>query len=430
MIARLILIAATACALASCSLLHGKSSQKIARALGIVQDVSLAPLPDAPAQYKEALLLLQEEKFEPALKVFDDFLQQDPTSHYSQVANYNSGRALEGLSRWTEAAERYRAVTVACEGIAPKLQALALYRLSFTSEALADDAATVAVLHDLVNRSESLPKEVANAELPARLASAYARVGSFDEAVSFYKKAEVGIAQLRRSAGPGGTPEWLPRTLYFMGSMSLRRVSWDDFEAALRPLARGQAYLLQAAEVGVAPWSERASQDLIATYRELWNTLATAPRPDTSDALVSVRRFQRRQWDLAGLVLENLQELRARFLPNKDSGQATKDIEAFSQGLQKEIAKLLVQRPAGEGATPESVARKAALRGSVISPDGSLERQFKKGARATLPATHLPDKTEGAISGTVVPSADENPTAASKETERIQVVRPKEDPNL
>lgn len=373
----------------SCGTLR-KSTSKVARALGITQDIYDVPLPGAPEEYKRALALLQDRRFEEALAILEEFIREEPASHYAQAAALNAGRALEGLGRWTEAGERYRSVAVACDRIAPKLQSMALYRLSFCHEALADDPATVAVLRDLLGRVTQLPDEIGRAELPARIAAAYARVGNFEEAIKYYANAESGIIQLKRRHG-SDVPQWLPRTLYFMGSMSVRRVTWDDFETALRPLGRGQSYLLQSAELGMSPWSDRAAQDLMTTYQGLWNTLQAAPFPPSSDPIVSRRQVQERQWDRASLVLEKLTELRARFF--KDPSEQSKGIASFSADLEKEIRKLLEQRPAGEGLTPESMNRRRRLRGQVIAPDNSLERRYLESTKPTLPATQLPDKT-------------------------------------
>lgn len=388
-----------------------KSSQKVARSLGLIQDVSDVPPPAAPDEYKRALVFLQSGKYEEALSGFDIFIRQTPASPYAQVANWNAGRALEELGRWTEAAERYRAVAMACDGVALELEAISLYRLSFASEALADDPGTVAVLHDLLGLAKHLPREIADAELPARLASAYARVGNFDEADRYYKRAEAGINILRRSHQAEGASnpklEWLPRTLYFMGSQSYRTVSWSDFETAMRPLARGQIYLLQASEFHVSPWSERASEDLIKTYRELWRVIEMAPQPDPADPQVSARAIQHLQWDRAALLLQHVQELRARFLPPLAAkGQAqTGDLGPFVSDLEKKIAHLLELRPVGDGPTEESRRRQQGLHGQVISPDSSLEQRYLETSRRharpevtaqppmTLPAVRLQDKT-------------------------------------
>ncbi len=367
-----------------------KDAKKVAMFLGIVEDPHFIPSPQAPAEYKQALALIDEEKFADALAILNDYVIQEPTSSYVQSAAFHSGRALEGLGRWKEASERYRGVVVACEGVAPRLQAMALYRLSFCWEALADDQQTVAVLFDLEKRSAELPKEILSAELPARLAAAYARVGNFDRALDYYKKAEAGIKQLKRARtmeDKAAVPTWLPRTLYFMGSMSLRHVSWSDFETAFRPLARSQTYLLEAAELGMEPWSTRAAKDLIATYRDLWRTIEMAPIPMEGDPVVTRREVQKKQWDRAVLVVETLNELRARFLPpsqipNQSSTEQTKEVEGFVAELDKLTTKFLAERPVGEGLTSDAKRRRAVPRGRVLDPDSSLEQRFIESARA------------------------------------------------
>jgi tetratricopeptide (TPR) repeat protein len=371
-----------------------KDVKKVAMFLGIIENPQDVPLPHAPEEYKQALRLIEEEKFADALAILSDYMIQEPTSPYLQSASFHSARALEGLGRWRDASERYRGVVVACEGLAPRLQAMALYRLSFCWEALADDQQTVAVLFDLEKRSAELPKEILSAELPARLAAAYARVGNFDRAIDYYQKAETGIKQLKRTKvleGNGSkaeVPSWLPRTLYFMGSMSLRHVSWSDFETAFRPLARSQTYLLEASELGMDPWSTRATKDLIGTYRDLWRTIEMAPVQTEGDPVVARREVQKKQWDRTVLIVETLAELKARFLPPMDGAQGpptseqTKELEGFVAEIDKVTTKFLNERPIGDGLTPDAKRRRAAPRGRVITPDSSLEQRFIESSRA------------------------------------------------
>lgn len=365
-----------------------KDLRNVARVLGIVEDIGDRPLPQAPPEYKEALADLAESKYADALAKLNDFIIQEPTSAYVQAAAFNSGRALEGLGRWSEAVERYRSVVVACEGVAPKLQAMALYRLTFCYEALADDQQTVAAMSDLERRVGALPPQIARAELPARFAAAYARIGNFDKAIEYYKKAEGGIAQLKRSAAPAAAqvPEWLPKTLYFMGSLSLRRVSWNDFEMAFRPLARSQTYLLECAELGVEPWAGRAAKDLQATYGDLWRTIEMAPTPDDSDPQAAAREIQSKQFDRAALVLDSLAELKARFMVGDAlPGPAAGDIRKFVADMEKKAKEFLERRPVGDGLTSEAEKRRSLPRGKVIAPDGSLEKKFLESSRKKDP---------------------------------------------
>ena len=382
----------------SCTSINASLHQtalQVGKKLNIIDDVSVKPPSEAPTAYKTAVALLNEEKFEPSLNALDTFLQIDPTSPWTQAATLNSGRALEGLSRWSEAVDRYRAVAAAT-GDAPKLQAMALYRLSFCFEALGDEQAVVATLHDLLPRVRYLPGEIAGAELPARLAGGYARVGSFDEAVEYYKQAESGILRLRKESHQTGgkdLPEWLPRTLYYMGSMALQQLNWDNFETALRPLARSQVYLLEASELGVEPWSSRAAKDLMGTYNQLWTAIQNAP-VEASDPLYALRAVQEKQWDRAILILDSVHELKARKLPSAalvtEPAEPARQIAGFLNELETRVQKLLAERPIGEGLTKESIERHQEIRGQVVTPDDSLERRFLHDAKKYSPI--LPPK--------------------------------------
>jgi tetratricopeptide (TPR) repeat protein len=385
----------------------------LATSLGIMEHTQIAPIPkEAPEDYRVALQYLESGEFDQALTELDAFLQSNPTSPWTQAAILNSGRALEGLSRWSEAAARYRSVIVATEK-APKLQAMALYRLSFCLEALSDDTSEVAVLNDLISRQANLPPEIGNAEVPARLAAAYARVGNFDRAIEFYNQAEGGITKLRASTATKSgdpIPEWLPRTLYFMGNMSFRAVTFDDFEIAMRPLARGQIYLLQAAEFGREPWSTKSAEALMKIYSGLWTVIETAPLASSDDPVIAKRKQQRRQWQLSSLLLDAIVELQARALPKGSAGvssQADQAMELVAE-IEKKLGGLLQERPAGEGLTAEAAARS---RGSfhVVSPDETLERKFLESGRDAV----VPGPASG--SDAAVPSSSPVPSAENAE---------------
>lgn len=380
------------------------------------------PLPrEAPEAYRKAVDDYEAGRFDAALEGLDAFVRREPATRWTQAAILNSGRALEGLGRHADASERYRSV-IRNTDRAPQLQAMALYRLSFCHEALGEDQAVVATLHDVLPRERFLPKEIMQAELPARLAAAYARSGNFEKALEFYQRGESGIARLRRASAEKPVPPWLARTLYFMGTLSLQKVSWDEFETTLRPLGRGQLYLLQAAELGSETWSDQAARDLIGIYRDLWSLIENAPVPATSDPLIGRKQVQERQWDLASLLLERLNELRAHALPVVSSledsapSEQARAIHAFADEMEKKIQRLLAQRPEGEGLTPESFLRRQSVRGRVVNPDGTLENRYLRGGSST----------EVLSAPAPAPEPVSAPAPASVPTTTVPV----EDPNL
>jgi tetratricopeptide (TPR) repeat protein len=318
----------------------------------------------APDDLKMAVTLLEQREYDRALTELSEFLRKTPISAWTQVAHLNQAHALEGLERWTDAISKYREVIASLageslNGRAPQLRALALYRLSFCYEALGFDSEAVAALQDALKFQSFLDSEVAQAELPARLAAAYARVGNPDQADNYFNRAEAGIAKLKSDSSRRDLPEWLPRTLYFMGTMSLRRVTWDDFESSLRPLRRAQRYLLQAADLGQSPWSDRAAKDLISVYRDLWGVIEKAPlsTPEASSILIQ-RQTQERAWDLAAMVQEHIMALRAYQLPQAESSLQTQSILLAIDSVEAKIIEFYLHRPIGEGLTLESWGRK------------------------------------------------------------------------
>jgi tetratricopeptide (TPR) repeat protein len=414
-----------------------ESTQKLAQALGIIDhaerssDVPKNFAVQAPDDYQSGLEALQEAQFQSALEHFDRMIANEPTSPWQQSANLNAGRALLGLVRWAAAAERFRAVirTTAESGgkvSAPKLQAAALYHLSFCQEALGNDSQTIATLIDLQERRQFLEPEIGSAELPARLAGAYARVGNFVEADRYYREAEAGIARLRHRAianeaavttvgasvkantsatatnAPLVAPVWLGQTLFEMGNTAIDQVNWDNFESALRPLARSQIYLLEAAELNQAPWSDRAFNLLTKIYGHFWSVIESPP--PTSSATVGepvlvLRDLQAKQIDRAILLNELIESLKSHELQNEaDISTQARAISVFADDLQAQIQNFMLIRPAGEGATAESMSRtgttphagSGALSRSVrvngeASSETILERKFLESSERTLP---------------------------------------------
>ncbi len=400
----------------------------VRKATQYFQDPTPKAAVNAPPAYKQALTHLEQEKFAEAFSGFEGFLDRNPASPYTQVAVFNSARTLEGLNRWDEAVERYRSVMKNTDR-APYLQALAIYRISFCHEALGNDSQTVAALVDAQRRSIDLPEEVAVAELPARLAAAYARVGAIDEAIRFYNRAESGVSRLRsRGASGGSIPEWLPRTLYFMGRMSLRQITWESFEVTLRPVGKAQLYLLQAAELEASSWSEKATKELIKVYESIWAVLQDIPAADSEEGILKRREAQRRRLEIASLTLNSLRDLRsARSPTTKDESQHVKVIFTFVDRLEENIEQLIEEPLAGNGLTPEARARRERVRGKVVDPSEALEEAYVKSHRdkaKALPEKNTEKRTEKNIEKTRETKVEKK-TETNTENETEPVVETK-----
>jgi tetratricopeptide (TPR) repeat protein len=352
----------------------------------------------APKAYHEAVQLLDAKKNTEALAAFDQFVVQHPATEWTMVTVFNSGRALEALGRWSEAAERFHRVIVTAQDLAPHLQIQALYHLIGCYEATGDDNQAVAALLELLAKTQvtHLPPAVERAELPARLAGAYARLGNQAAALKYYQIAKAGIIKVRATAGEK-LPQWLGQTLFLMGHVAPETIGEVNLDSVFRVLSQSQVFLLQAAELHQAPWSEKAKVELIRVYRALWTAIESPLETSApGDELLEKRAQQERRWDLAALVFEKLQELAAYELPSEGEAvvgsEESRAIFTFMQDLEKKINTVLLERPAGEGLTPESLARQARIRGRVLDPDTTLEGQYLRQHETSeqLPATSIP----------------------------------------
>lgn len=346
--------------------------QTVRHLLGYPDDPYLTPIPDAPLFYRAAYAKLEGREYEAAVKGFADFLRDQPTTNWTLAAQFNWGRALEGMGKYSEAAAKYQETAEKGKRV-PKLQGLALLRLAVVLEALGEDDRSLAALKDAEKRADEMSSEIAQTELPARLASAYARKRNFAEAEKYFAQADRQLGRLRAQVPSGERPEWLPRILYAMGHRPQAVVQWDRFESSLIPLERSQLYLLQSAELAVEPWATQSADELIAAYAALRISIDSVPVPAASEIVIAAREQQRMRWDRLVKLNDSIQKLKTLFVTeienNAPEGAPLKKITEFASEFEEQLqSTLMLERPVGESGTPDSLRRKEGIRGSTVQP--------------------------------------------------------------
>lgn len=362
-------------AFAACSTTASKDEMptalKIKRVLGFEGDPYLMPIPAAPAAYREAFSKLEKQDYEGALKGFSEFLRAQPTTNWTLAGQFNQARCYEALDQLKPALDIYTAVAEKARR-APRLQGLALLRVGVILEALGEDDRSLAALKDAERRSKDLPEEIGQTELPARLAAAYARERNFQEAERYYNLAERQLARLRAQVVKGEQPEWLPRVLYAMGHRPLGEITWERFESALVPLERSQLYLLQSAELGVQPWAGLAADELIGSYSALRKSIDAVPAPAAAELVIAARDQQRERWKRLVRLSDAVIQLRSLFVGEIEKQAAAESplrkivdfAESFEENMQ---SALMLERPVGDAATPESSRRKEEKRAKAVN---------------------------------------------------------------
>lgn len=184
-----------------------------------------SPVPPADQQaFERGMSHLEREEYELALEEFDRIIESNPSSEFHLVTLFNRGAALEGMGKCSESTKAYRQTLRLANKRYRRIEAQALFRLAYTYECLGDIPKQIASLRDAMRRRKFLSQEISAAELPARLAAAYARTGNLKTAEKYFAEAQKGLMLVHTEAGdPLQRKELLARTLFL----------WDGFSRML-----------------------------------------------------------------------------------------------------------------------------------------------------------------------------------------------------
>lgn len=280
--------------------------------------------------FESGLKFLESENYFSAINEFDQLLNQYPNSSYYLVSLYNKGSALEGMGRCQDAAIVYRQVIAQGEQKSPQLGAQSLYRLSFVYECLGDAPKQIASLLDSLRRKTYFSSQVTQAEIPARLAAAYAQQGDFSSAKKYFDRAQFGLKEFyHRSENSVQKRDMMARVLYFMGQIKPHNeVLMKQPLAYLRSLNYLQGYLLKSAEMKSAQWSPQAANNLINAYQSIWIFLNrdTLQSQEENESEPQIFQFKQKQNELTLEAFTNIQTLKNMRFPDYQEGVEVKKI--------------------------------------------------------------------------------------------------------
>lgn len=313
--------------------------------------------------FDKGLKALEKENYVEAAAIFDKILVAKPGSEADLVITYNSGAAHEGQGHCAKAAERYREVVRASAGKFKHLEGTSLYRLSLMYECLGQDPKTITALLDAKKRGKELPFETLQAEIPARLAAAYARIGNKQKAVEYFAEASEGLKKIVNRTQNHKQKELVARTLFLMGQLnSGQRSASVSPSSFMQSVSMQQPYLLQAVEMDHPVWSKKASDDLKLAYDIIWRF--NIENPD-----------QRRELYTRGL--QSVQELRKIRLPNSNAevNAIFAHLDATEGKLQTELAKVAEYNRL----TPDAEGREGLKRqGKLVDPPKEKKPKAKR----------------------------------------------------
>lgn len=318
----------------------------------------------AQADFDRGMRALEHEDYSGAAAIFDRLLVSHPGSEFELVTAFDSGAAHEGMGECAQAATRYRQVIQASAGKFHRIEAQALFRLSLAYECLGDDVKTVTALLDARRRGKELPQEVARAELPARLAAAYSRLGNRKKALQYFTEANQGLKGILASGKSTATQkETMAKTLYYMGRLnSTQKSGTVDPLAFLKSLSLQQPYLLQAVEINHPTWTRKAIDDLTTAYDNLLHFEVKGPQ---------------RRHEYYVRVQQVIAELRKIRLP--DAGPQEDEVFTQVDKTERRLQTLMADAAVGTPLTQEAKEREGLKRkGRAVDPSTPNSRRKKK----------------------------------------------------
>lgn len=223
-------------------------------------------VPDQEASLEQAQSLLENGKPTEALKAYRAYMATKPQSRYFESARLGEAQALENLGDYSDAIEIYRDVLKKTRQSFPEIATQALYRSSYSYEALGNEEQAISTLLDAHRLKQHLPVEIAEAEVPARLGLLYAKLGQPQQVQAFNKQALEGLERVKEVKVD---QDWLARTYYQMGLSSENQISSDSLTRHMEALKWAQIYLIKAIKLEDDPWSERAYRRLYRAYNNV-----------------------------------------------------------------------------------------------------------------------------------------------------------------
>lgn len=300
--------------------------------------------------------------FSVARDEYNEFLTRFPNSIFYQRARLGMAQSLEAEGRWSEAAEIYRSTIEATRERQPEIAALALYRISLCYENLGDEARVLASLKDALLLKKYLKPEQAEAEIPARMAASYSRMGLTKEAQEQLQLADSGIQQIikqnRSLMDKDDLNKWSASTYHRMGLYSTNQLSSENLQSALDSFKMIQIFSLRSIELGVSEWSEKSEKALMTNYQDFWKTIQNFPLSQGMDSGAALRQKTERQIYFVGEILTLISDLKsARAVGQQGRSKTAVHFFAWLTKFETQMDKFLYDQGEFNQMTPEALKR-------------------------------------------------------------------------
>lgn len=268
-----------------------------------------------PADLQVAHKLIVEKKHDDARFKIEDYLNRAENIHWYGHAYFLMGFLYELDENFDQSEKYYRSAIQHGLAFESRVEAKALYNLSYVYEKTQQMDKLLVTLIDLMARRRFFDSLTAQVEIPARLAAVYAFAGQMDDALKFHENAAGHFDNLVRRQNFNVKHEEISQSLFYLGLAIFDQDS-ESFDTLVKKLDRGQKYFLASAEASKSIWSEKSLQTLSRQYDRAWGMIQEfEPTEYSKDPMAHKKKKHIRQLVMASDLYDLMHRIRAEEFP-------------------------------------------------------------------------------------------------------------------
>ncbi len=349
--------------------------------------------------FEQANQRLDEGKATEATAIYDRLIVENPSNPMQHMILYNAGLAYLQAGNCPKAGDRFRQVIRLTNKKIPQVEGRALLGLSDIYTCLGQDTKAVATLVQVSQGKFELPTEINAAEVPAKLAGAYARIGNVKEGERYFRIAEKGLIRLQGTLRDNQRHDEMSRILFMMGNimqLNTKTMKSGDYFATIRAL---QKYLYKSVEMNSKAWSPQAFEMILQAYRQAWEYIDDVHAEESEDAAVATREQKRLQLEIAQAAIQSLRYLYQERIPNPEEPVVVTQLMERLRSEETRYRNFIATHIVGTGLTREAIEAQGLKRGGrVWNPDPILEQESrtqKAPVRSSRSLRTSPSKAQG-----------------------------------
>lgn len=273
---------------------------------------------------------------------------------------YQRGKSERISGNPSECLKTFNKIIDLRKTIKDSLYAYSLYQSGLCYEMKNENDRAIAVYQDALRVKAVVNSELADLEIPSRLAVAYSRIGENQVAEKYYTQAKDYVEKLRINKKQFfSKKDYYAEVLFQMGTIAneykLNQNHDQDFESYLKSVSYSQEYLMLVLELNVAPYAEYALNQMVNNFQSTFNLIQNLPLESEKDQVVAQRERQSMQKDMSEKLAHHIDEFEtASAVEKKSTRQDYKEIFAKLKEIKIGLDSLINERPIGEGLTPEA----------------------------------------------------------------------------